>query len=809
MIDPVLTDISQRILATRYLIRNERQEIIETPKALFQRVAKFIASAETTPHDKDKWEAIFYRLMASCEFEPNTPCLVNAGRPDGTGQLSACFVIPVADSMDGIFSAMRNMALVQKTGGGTGFSFSRLRPEGDFVASTSGIASGPCSFMEVFDFATERIKQGGVRRGANMGILRIDHPDILKFIKLKMDRAKMQNFNVSVAITDAFMFALESNKDYDLLHPVNGHVVGQMNARDVWNEIVRCAHFIGDPGLWFIDRTNAADPLSEVLGPIEATNPCGEVPLRPYDACCLGSINLSNFYVEKEGTSAHKYGNVMMRHGSIDFDRLQRTVQHSVRFLDNMLSVNKYPIPEIADVTSKCRKIGLGVMGWADLLIQLGLPYGSPEARELGSHVMKLVNTWAVDASEKLAEERQPFHHWPASTWAKRGDKPRRHATVTVIAPTGTISMIAGCSSGVEPEFALSMTREQAGLTMLEVNPLVEKIAKREGFWSDELAETVRKTGSLKDAPGIPDHWRAVFAIANELDAEAHIGMQASFQQYTEDAVSKTINLHRTATTADVENAYLLAWQKGCKGITVYRDGCREGQVLTAGAAPEAKPMLTLDQANDVLQTAVAAVERRTGTMIVPAVKRRVPNDGRREGVTLSKSTPYGTVHMTVNNHPDDGDPFELFVRVGKSGSEVMAWAEAFGRVVSYTLALPSPFSPKVRLEEVARQLHNIGGGDVWNVGMERVVSAPDAISKLLLAHLGVDDGYDKSAVTVEAAMPMPPMPEIGMGYMSSTSTSTRAKSRSLSDLCPSCGKATFTYQQRCGLCTSCGHSKC
>jgi ribonucleoside-diphosphate reductase alpha chain len=808
MIDPVLTAISEKILATRYLIRNEKQEVIETPKALFQRVAKFIASAETTPHDKDKWEAIFYRLMASCEFEPNTPCLVNAGRPDGTGQLSACFVIPVADSMDGIFSAMRNMALVQKTGGGTGFSFSRLRPAGDFVASTSGIASGPISFMEVFDFATERIKQGGVRRGANMGILRVDHPDIIKFIRLKQDRSKMQNFNVSVAITDAFMLALEAGKDFDLIHPVTGHVVGQLNARAVWDEIVLCAHTIGDPGLWFIDRTNAADPLAHSLGPIEATNPCGEVPLRPFDACCLGSINLSNFYVEKEGASAHKYGNVMMRHGSIDFDRLQRTVQHSVRFLDNMLTVNKYPIPEIADVTSKTRKIGLGIMGWADLLIQLGLPYGSPEARELGSHVMKLVNTWAVDASEKLAEERQPFHHWPVSKWAERGDKPRRHATVTVIAPTGTISMIAGCSSGCEPEFALSMTREQAGLTMLEVNPLVEKIAKREGFWSDELAECVRKTGSLKDAPGVPDHWRAVFAIANELDAESHIGMQACFQQHTEDAVSKTINLHREATPADVAHAYMLAWTKGCKGITVYRDGCREGQVLTAGAA-DVKPTLTLDQANDVLQTAVAAVERRAGTLIVPAVKRRVPNDGRREGVTLSKSTPYGTVHMTVNNHPDDGDPFELFVRVGKSGSEVMAWAEAFGRVVSYTLALPSPFSPKTRLEEVARQLHNIGGGDVWNVGMERVVSAPDAISKLLLAHLGVDDGYDKSAVTVEASMPMPPMPEMGFMMGGASPSSTRAKSRSLSDLCPSCGKATFTYQQRCGLCTSCGHSKC
>jgi ribonucleoside-diphosphate reductase alpha chain len=389
------------------------------------------------------------------------------------------------------------------------------------------------------------------------------------------------------------------------------------------------------------------------------------------------------------------------------------------------------------------------------------------------------------------------------SKWAKRGDKPRRHATVTVIAPTGTISMIAGCSSGIEPLFALSMTREQAGMTMLEVNPLVEKIARREGFWSDELAETVRQTGSLANAPGVPDHWRAVFAVANELDMEAHIGMQACFQQHVEDAVSKTCNVKNSATPADIERAYMLAWQKGCKGITVYRDGCRSGQVLTAGVKTE--PEIQVEALN---VSANAAPRSSTA-------KRRVPDNGRREGVTLSKSTPYGTVHMTLNTHPDDGDPFELFVRVGKSGSEVMAWAEAFGRVVSYTLAIPSPFSPKVRLEEVARQLANIGGGDVWNVGMERVVSAPDAISKMLLGFLGLDD--DSSYVS---ASPPPPSitvaplhvvdapfaASIGLG---NNNNGTRSKSRSLSDLCPSCGKATFTYQQRCGLCTSCGHSKC
>jgi ribonucleoside-diphosphate reductase alpha chain len=418
---------------------------------------------------------------------------------------------------------------------------------------------------------------------------------------------------------------------------------------------------------------------------------------------------------------------------------------------------------------------------------------------------MKLVNQWAVDASEDLATERGPFHYWDVSRWKKLGHKPRRHSTVTVIAPTGTISMIAGCSSGIEPMFALSMTREQANMTLLEVNPLVEKIAKREGFWSDELAECVRQTGSLKDAPGVPDHWRAVFAIANELDMESHVDMQAIFQANTEDAVSKTINLKREATEDDVERAYMLAWEKGCKGITVYRDGCRDNQVLTAGVIEKPK--------TDDAQAIVVAPSPR------PAVKRRVPDNGQRHGVTLSKSTPYGTVHMTLNQHPDDSDPFELFVRVGKSGSEVMAWAEAFGRVVSYTLSLPSPFSPKERLEEVARQLHNIGGGDVWVAGRDRVVSAPDAIAKMLLGYLGVEDytsyapAPPSAPVTASATAPslVASVESNGVAAFGSNGTNgrSRTKHRSFSDLCPSCGKATFTYQQRCGLCTSCGHSKC
>lgn len=1208
MIEPALTDISQSVLAKRYLIRDAEKRVVETPKQLFQRVAGFIASIELTPSDRSKWESVFYTMMASCDFEPNTPCLVNAGRPDGTGQLSACFVLPIEDSIDGIFSTLRHMALVQKTGGGciggesivltdngpttmrqfvqsertarvlsfvesgaamwmpvkefhtnnidpgriyeikldgqasirasdwhpffvwcgdqikevradalqpgdaiigstrwngripsehdaawlagfivsdgsfdntinglrlrickgyeapirraasvigcnyglstdtryqspvweltkvgtgaqnlrqqfisgsidaankqlprwtweaptgqqlslliglldgdgwinldsgdfaygtisvqlalelealcgmlgirtrrrerpadleaneqpfyeitiarspwltdlvnaystrhrvswnytkgvipldrkyvnllaenghdintklawrkgieidghrisisrwrqegiatrevaalilrelgldvfasavhssrivksvqqttsgdilydltvpgpqnyvagvggfvvahnTGFSFSRLRPEGDFVASTSGVASGPLSFMEIYDFATERIKQGGVRRGANMGIMRCDHPEIIKFINLKQDSVKMQNFNVSVAITDAFMFALENEKEYDLIHPTTGNVVSQLSARRVWNEIVKCAHAIGDPGLWFIDRTNRHDPLSEELGPIESTNPCGEVPLRPFDACCLGSINLSRFYIDKKSTQIEKYGNVELRHGSIDFKRLRQTVINSIRFLDNMLSVNKYPIPEITEVTAKSRKIGLGVMGWADLLIQLGIPYASSTARELATYVMGLINRCAIDASEELAVERGPFHHFEISKWKKLGHKPRRHSTVTVIAPTGTISMIAGCSSGIEPLFGLSMTRDQAGMVMHEVNPLVERIARREGFWSEELAETVRQTGSLTSAPGVPDHWREVFAIANELDMEAHIGMQAAFQEHVQDAVSKTINLKREATIADVEDAYLLAWQKGCKGITVYRDGCRENQVLTTGVG--STPPRSIEEVIERVDTKKEAQTKflafaasipqlptsllATTELSTPTSRRCVPSDGRRSGKTFSQSTPFGTAHVTINEHPDDNEPFELFVRIGKSGAEVMAWAEATGRLVSYLLSVPSSIPPRVRLEEIANQLRGIGGSNTWGIGPDRIGSAPDAVAKMILTYLGkADDAVAPAYVKTSAAKPR--------------------------DLCPDCGQATLTFTQRCGLCTSCGFSKC
>ena len=750
-VDPVLTDNAKSVLAARYLIKDDQGNVTETPREMFGRVAKAIAEPEEA-NKRSLIASMFYNMMARCEFLPNTPCLVNAGRPGGTGQYSACFVLPVPDSMEGVFQAIKEMALVHKTGGGTGFSFSRLRPAGSAVRTTSGVASGPVSFMRPFNAATEATKQGGVRRGANMGILRVDHPDIFAFIRIKADNLReMENFNLSVGITEEFMAALEVDGEYPLRHPGTQAIVRRVRAAEVFGEIVRCAHAVGDPGLFFVDRVNSFDPLSEALGEIEATNPCGEVPLRAYDACTLGSINLDKFVLSDS------------RGVRMDFPRLQETGRLAVRFLDNLLSVNSYPVPQIADVTAASRKIGLGVMGWADALVRLGIPYASPQARGLGDAVMQLISNAAIDASEKLAEVRGPFGAWKQSRWAKEGRTPRRHATSTVIAPTGSISIIAGCSSGIEPLYALSMTRQQAGLTMTEVHPAVEREARGAGWWSNDVADYVRKNGTLVGltalTASIPDEHRAVFAIANEISVPDHILMQAIFQKHVEDGVSKTINMRNDATPQDVQAAYTLAWTTGCKGITIYRDGCRDKQVLTAGAG--VSPPVT-------------------SAPVVRLGRKKIPAAGRRHGETISRGTPFGNAHVTINEHPDDREPFEVFVRIGKSGSEVMAWTEAFGRATSYLLSIPSPISPRERLAEIAQQMADIGGGMQVGIGPDAVVSAPDAISKILKLYLGEDD-----------AAAIKPTPAVRF------------------DLCPACGKATLSREQKCGLCSTCGYSKC
>jgi ribonucleoside-diphosphate reductase alpha chain len=570
-----LTANALAVLRKRYLIR-EGDRVVETPAELFARVARHVAAAEArygaAPAEVAAVARRFEARMAALEFLPNSPTLMNAGRP--LGQLAACFVVPVADTTSGVFEAVRWAAEVQKTGGGTGFSFSRLRPAGDEVRSTGGIASGPVAFMQVFDVATEAIKQGGTRRGANMGILRVDHPDILDFIALKLDPGRMRNFNLSVAVTDAFMAAVAAGRRYDLVNPRNGAVVRQLDAHHVFDAIASAAWAVGDPGLVFLDRINATQPTPG-LGDIEATNPCGEQPLLAFESCTLGSLNLARFV----GSGGE----------GVDWDRLGDAVDDAVRFLDDVIDVNRYPLPEIERATLATRKLGLGVMGLADLLVDLGLPYDAPEARSLGERIARFLEDRSLLASEALAAQRGAFPAWPGSRWQDEGHRPLRNATTTTVAPTGTISIIAGCSSGIEPLYALAFDRHVLdGAVLPEINAAFRAAAADAGVWSPALAETVVARGGVRGLADVPAEIQARFPTAHDLPFAAHVGMQAAFQKHVHAAVSKTINLPRTASPDDVKAAYRLAYDSGCKGITVYRDGSREGQVLRFGAAAAA-----------------------------------------------------------------------------------------------------------------------------------------------------------------------------------------------------------------------------
>src|SRR6266478_2843636 len=685
------TEPALRVLRERYLTR-QGGEVVETPEEMCWRVALTIARGEARYGRSEaavrEIAAAFYDIMIEGNFLPNSPTLMNAGKGNGL-QYSACYVLPVGDSMEEIFDSVKAAAIIHKSGGGTGFAFSRLRPKDDIVASTGGRASGPVSFLRVFNSATEAVKQGGTRRGANMGILRVDHPDILEFIDCKLDGG-ITNFNISVAATDRFMDALASGGEYDLINPHTGAVTDRLSAKEVFDRIVRAAWRTGDPGMVFIDRINAspANPTPEI-GVVEATNPCGEQPLLPNEACNLGSLNVSKFARRNDEGE-----------WSLDWDEMERVVRLAVRFLDDVIEMNPYPLPQIDATVKANRRIGLGIMGWADLLFTMGIPYDSQEATDLGNQLMAFVKEKSHDQSAKLAEERGPFPNWDHSIY--KNHRPMRNSTVTTIAPTGTISMIAGCSSGVEPIFALAFehrVKQPDGERVLTfVNETFERIAKEQGFYSDALMQEIVKRGSLHGIRGLPEDAAEVFKTSHDIGFEWHVRHQAAFQRSTDNGVSKTINLPNSASEDDVARAYRLAWELGCLGITVFRDGCKGEQVLNVGVSAK----------KNVPSAAPAVIRPR------PIVIKPRPHS--LTGTTYRIGTPIGTAFITVNQTPD-GDPFEVFLQVGKGGSDTMAVAEALGRLISLVLRMPSPLTTQRRLEEIISQLSRIGGGQPTGFG--------------------------------------------------------------------------------------------
>ncbi len=740
-----LTNNAIEVLKRRYLKKDEEGRIIETPEELFRRVAIAIAEIDSLYGKKEaeinKTKEDFYELMTSLKFLPNSPTLMNAGTP--LGQLSACFVLPVEDSMEGIFDAVKYAAIIHKSGGGTGFSFSRLRPKGDVVGSTKGISSGPVSFMSVFDAATEAVKQGGRRRGANMGLLRVDHPDIIEFITCKDDLSRFTNFNISVGLTEEFMRAVINDEKYDLINPRSGKVVNRIRAKEVFDLIVHQAWKNGEPGIVFLDRVNAANPTPQI-GEIEATNPCGEQPLLPYESCNLGSINLSK----------------MVKENTVDWDLLRDTVWKAVHFLDNVIDANRYPLELIERNTKSNRKIGLGVMGWADLLVQLNIPYNSKEALSLAESIMRFILEQGRLASAELAKERGPFPNYEKSIYYNK--MLLRNATITTIAPTGTLSIIAGCSSGIEPLFAICFVRNvMDGTKLLEVNPYFRKAMEKLGLWSDELAQRIAETGSIQGIKEIPEEIKRVFVTAHEISPSDHVRMQATFQQYVDNAVSKTVNLPKDATEEDVREVYLLAYRLGCKGVTVYRDGSRQGQVIQKGKG----------------QTEISHISLKP---------RKRPEI--LQGVTRLMKTGCGNLYVTINKD-EINKPFEVFTNIGKAGGCAASQAEAIGRLIS--LALRSGIEP----QEIVKQLKGIScHSPVWS-NMGKITSCSDAIAKAIEAEI------KEGKVTIIEKI--------------NNKNSESKEEREKSNLeivhygaCPECG-SSLSYEEGCATCHSCGFTKC
>ncbi len=750
-----LTENAVAVLKKRYLKKNEKGEPVERPIEMFRRVAsniaegefRFLAEGEEAQRLYEESKEKFLGVMLSRKFMPNSPTLMNAGRE--LQQLSACFVLPVEDSIDGIYDTLKHQAIIHKSGGGTGFGFSRLRPKNDLVKSTMGVSSGPVSFMAIYDASTDKIKQGGTRRGANMGILRVDHPDIEEFITCKNDNDQINNFNISVAVTDAFMEAVDKDGDFDLVNPRDQSVARTVRARELFARVVEGAWLNGEPGVVFIDKINADNPTPQY--PIESTNPCSEAHLPPYDSCNLGSINLERFYREEAGDVA--------------WDDLRETVHTAVRFLDNVIEMNSYPLPEIDEMSRGNRRIGLGVMGFADLLIKLGLTYDSEEGLAFAEKVMKFVDDEAWEESRSLAEERGVMPHYEGSRHEARGDRVR-NATVTTIAPTGTISMIAGCSGGIEPLFAVAFMRRQADMELPDVNPEFVKIAKERGFYSEELMKKVAEHGSVRDLLEIPEDVRRVWVTSHDITPEWHVRMQAAFQKYTSMGISKTINLPSEASPKDVEDAYRLAYSLGCKGIAVYRDGSRDAQVLSTGKTE--KPTMT--PASPEAPTAPPVSPPAEGQQFSSLAEARNGRPRTLSGVTKKIQTGHGPLYVTMNN--DEFGPRECFVILGKPGGTAAAFSDALGRMIS--LAMTHGASPA----EVVHQLRGIQDGHPAGVGPNAVLSVPDGVARAMAEHY----------VVAETDMETRELPIIGA--------------------CPDCGSG-LTRQEGCVVCHSCGYSKC
>jgi ribonucleoside-diphosphate reductase alpha chain len=767
LFSPKFTEDAIRVLTERYLLRDDNGDVVESPTEIVARIALFVAKGNHST------ACAFYDLIAACDFMPNSPTLMNAGTK--IGNLSACFVVPVTDSLSDIYEGVKSVALIHQSGGGTGMDFSRLRQKGAKVKSTSGVASGPISFMEVYNASTEAVKQGGKRRGANMFMLRCDHPDIIEFIKAKTEEGRLTNANISVAITDKFITALSGNRNtegytYAILDPKTGNEIDRLDARDVWNIIIENAWKSGDPGIVFIDKINEYQPFDIVEHPehiIRATNPCGEQPLEDYEACNLGSINLAHMILPREQWE-FDYENVIAEK-SIDWEKLRRTVATSVTFLDNVIDVSSFPLPQIDSKVKENRKIGLGVMGWADMLIEFGITYGSEKSYELAGIVMSNIQNCAIAQSNLIADERGPYPTWSISKSASANPSlPMRNATVTTIAPTGTISMIASCSSGIEPLFALSFTKTvMDGKKFYYIHPCLEELNRQGAFypedWHKLIANGQLPDSLLNDFPYL--------VTAHDVSLVEHVLMQSAFQLYTQNAVSKTVNLPNDTTMHEIDSIFRLAYESYCRGITVFRDGCKNEQVLTTGTNTSTSENIIENP------TSVSPVKPRPESLWGPTVKIK---------------TPCGNLYVTITED-ENGQPMEVFAKLGKSGGCPTAIMETTGRLVSNMLRSGT------EVDHVIRQLRGVSCGQQCGMGPNKVTSCQDAIGIVL-------QRYESGQYHQELADEVSDDYSIDNNELPNEALAPKLVRRN--GACPECG-GPIEHEGGCAHCVICGYSKC